>query len=149
MPARTYQVALRNAVSPKIQLKLVDANLEQGNWIEGWTPPSTIYKNSNPPGVGQWQSESTTFPLHGTEGHVVYEIEDGNVNFVDSQNKVFPGINNQFTIHWSNPAFGSPGDPDSHFKRDDIYNLDVIWRSSGSENELPDFQFADWPSKSV
>jgi hypothetical protein len=57
MAARTYRVALGNQISTStstfipVPLKLISANIKEGGWTSGWSPPSTIDKNSGDPGA--------------------------------------------------------------------------------------------------
>jgi hypothetical protein len=146
MPARTYRIALVNQVSTSIPLKLISAHTIEGGWTTGWSPPSLIDKNSGDPGAapgtspgtGQWQSESTAFPLHGTEAKVVYQIQDAKVNFNTGVTGI-TGRQNELTLHWTNPVFGHPNAPDVSFQSGgDIYVVNPVSFTAGGSDELPD-----------
>jgi hypothetical protein len=81
--------------------------------------------------------------LHGTEGTVVYQIQDGMVNFqagAPGAPKLITGQQNEITIHWSNPVIGPPKAPDVSFQSaGDIYVVPVVSSTSGGTDQLPDF----------
>lgn len=147
MPARMYRIGLASALPHCISLKLIDANADEGDWTAGWAPSDLDGQVVDPyfgAPAARWQSESSgDVPivdehLRGTEGHVVYEIEDFHVQIgpdASPQSNFHFGNQDRFRIHWSNPILGPPRDPDIEwltFGGDSgDYKLDLTWRSAG------------------
>jgi hypothetical protein len=89
MPSRTFRIYIANATNVPLTRVAGDEHLHGAFTPGGWTPPNTI-----PPGQTlAFQAESDGL-AQGTDGHVVYQIDDGKT------------VAERVRIDWNNPFWG-------------------------------------------
>lgn len=89
MPSRTFRIYIANATDVPLVRVTSDAHLHGAFTPGGWAPPDAI-----PPGQTlAFQAESDGL-AQGTDGHLVYDINDGKT------------VTDRVRIDWNNPFWG-------------------------------------------